>query len=82
SSMDVSPFVRLGIGGITAKNDSIDYSTVFFRAGIGVNYKMTENVFSYALIDYTFIPEGDIDDIDASIDGNIFSISIGVGYRF
>lgn len=82
SSLSVSPFLRLGIGCITAKNESIDYSSVFFRAGVGVNYKITENIFSYALMDYTFVPEGDIDNIDASIDGNVFSISLGIGYKF
>lgn len=82
STKIMSPFIRLGIGCITAKKDSVDYSSVFFRAGIGANYKITENTFSYVLMDYTFIPQGDIDDIDASIDGNVFSISVGMGYKF
>ena len=82
SSLSVSPFVRLGIGCITAKNEAIDYSSVFFRAGVGINYKVSNNLFSYALMGYTFVPEGDIDNIDASIDGNVFYISLGVGYKF
>ena len=75
SSLSMSPFLRLGIGCITAKNEMVDYSSVFFRAGVGVNYNITNNIFSYALMDYTFVPEGDIDDVDASVDGNVFSIS-------
>lgn len=82
SSLSMSPFLRLGIGCITAKNEMVDYSSVFFRAGVGVNYNITNNIFSYALMDYTFVPEGDIDDVDASVDGNVFSISFGVGYKF
>lgn len=78
----VSPFVRVGVDYLTVEEEDSDFSALVFGLGFGVNYKMTENVFSYALLEYNFLPETDIDDTDTNIEAHSVSLSLGLGYRF
>ncbi len=78
----VSPFVRLGVGYLNVEQDSEDFSTAVFNIGFGVNYKITENTFSYMTLEYAFIPETELDDTDIEVEGGSLGFMLGLGYQF
>lgn len=79
---NVSPFVRLGLAGVFAETDDVDFSAMMIKFGAGVNYYVNDNFFLYGVASYAFIPETEIDDTDVSISADSFSVAMGMGYRF
>ena len=78
----VSPFVRLGIGYMYAEEDSFEMSSAMFKIGFGLNYRVTENIFSYGVLEYSILPETEIEETEAKIEANAFSVMFGIGYQF
>lgn len=78
----VSPFLRLGVGLITIENEDMDFAAMQLLFGLGVNYQITDNVFSYGVLEYSLVPETEIDDTEADIKFSGFALSVGLGYRF
>ena len=79
---NIAPFVRLGAGYISAEEDSKDLSAITFALGLGVNYNVTKNVFVYGLFNYDFMPETEIGDTDIDYKESMFSLIMGLGYKF
>lgn len=77
----VIPFLRLGIGYISAEAEDDDFSAVALMFGFGGNYSLSEKTFSYFALNYTFLPKADIDYIDEYNEHNV-SFSVGLGYKF
>ena len=78
----VSPFVRLGIGYMYAEEDSFKLSSTTFKIGLGINCNVTKNIFTYGALEYSILPETDIEETEAKIEVNSFSILFGIGYQF
>lgn len=78
----VSPFVRVGIGYMDVEEDSFELSSAMFKIGLGINCRVTENIFSYGALEYDILPETEIDETDVEIEAHAFSILFGIGYQF
>lgn len=78
----IAPFLRLGMGYVSAEESNEDFSAVTFTLGFGVNYNITKNVFAYGLLNYDFMPEAELGDTGMDYKESMFSMVAGVGYKF
>lgn len=78
----LSPFFRFGVGYLKLEEYDVDFSTALFDVGAGINFNLSDNFFSYAVLEYRFIPETEIDDTEINIKSSSMGFSIGLGYKF
>ena len=78
----VSPFFRLGIGYLNVEEGTTEFSSAMFNLGAGVNFNISEHFFSYAVLEYAFLPKTEIDDTDVEIKASSLGMSLGLGYKF
>ena len=78
----VIPFIRFGLGYVSAEDDVDEFSAFVASLGFGGNYSISEKVFSYFALNYAFLLNADTGDSDLEYEEHGFSFSLGLGYKF
>lgn len=78
----ITPFLRLGVGYISINEGGEDISSPMLILGFGGNYNISQHVFSYLAMNVAFMPEADIGKTDLNYKETLFTVSVGLGYKF